>query len=37
MKTPRRGPLTDYYNIQIIWDELIGDETRGGQITSYYL
>ena len=37
MMAHTRGPSTDQYQIQIQWVELLGDETRGAYITSYYL
>jgi hypothetical protein len=37
MGIPRRGVLTDQNYIHIIWDELVGNDLRGGSISSYYL
>ena len=34
---PRRGDQTSYNQVHIEWDGLVGDETGGSQITSYYL
>ena len=37
MGLPRRGPQTDQFKIEILWDELTKDDLRGSYITSYYL
>lgn len=34
---PVRGDQTSYNQVHIKWDALVGDETGGSQITSYYL
>lgn len=34
---PERGDQTSYNQVHIIWTGLVGDETGGSPITSYYL
>jgi hypothetical protein len=37
MDAPQRGPLTDKYNIDVVWTALTGDKIKGSQIISYNL
>lgn len=37
MDAPQRGPLTDKYNIDVVWTALTGDKIQGSQIISYNL